>query len=91
MRITAKIRQYADDPQSPANNVAAMVGQPGVYRLRVGDWRVVFDLHEAGTVHVCGGSDRAARHTGKGEGHDQGSVHSDTQRRRPRDLAARRL
>ncbi len=52
MRITAKIRQYADDPANLANNVAAMVGQPGVYRLRVGDWRVVFDLHDAGTVRV---------------------------------------
>lgn len=40
--IRAKIEQYAAEPDSLANNVKALQGQPGHYRLRVGDWRVVF-------------------------------------------------
>ena len=44
----AKIEQYASDPASLANNVKALQGAPGVLRLRVGDWRVLFT--EAGEV-----------------------------------------
>ncbi|MGE5500345.1 MAG: type II toxin-antitoxin system RelE family toxin [Ignavibacteriales bacterium] len=40
--IIGKIEQYARDPASLANNVVKLQGLPG-YRLRVGDWRVVFD------------------------------------------------
>ena len=40
--IRAKIEQYATDPASLANNVTALQGMTGIYRLRVGDWRVVF-------------------------------------------------
>ncbi|MBS9781784.1 MAG: type II toxin-antitoxin system RelE/ParE family toxin [Gammaproteobacteria bacterium] len=41
-RIVGKINQYANDPQSLANNVIRMKGEPH-YRLRVGNYRVVFD------------------------------------------------
>lgn len=41
-RIRAKVRQYADDPASQANNVKALKGREGT-RLRVGDWRVIMD------------------------------------------------
>jgi len=40
--ILRKIRQHADDPSSLARNVAKLQGREG-YRLRVGDWRVIFD------------------------------------------------
>lgn len=40
--IRAKITQYADDPTSLANNVTRLKGRTG-WRLRVGDWRVIFD------------------------------------------------
>jgi len=40
--IRQKIKQYAADPRSLANNVKALKGEVGVYRLRVGDWRVIF-------------------------------------------------
>lgn len=40
--IRAKIGQYAADPASLANNVKALKGEAGAYRLRVGDWRVIF-------------------------------------------------
>ena len=40
--IRSKIEQYADDPAAQANNARALRGQKGIYRLRVGDWRVLF-------------------------------------------------
>lgn len=40
-RIIGKIEQFADAPESLANNVRALKGRPGVLRLRVGDWRVL--------------------------------------------------
>lgn len=40
--IRSKITQYAADPAAQANNVKAIKGAPGVFRLRVGDWRVLF-------------------------------------------------
>ena len=41
--IRAKIDGLALDPYAPNNNVKKLVGRPG-YRLRVGDWRVIYDL-----------------------------------------------
>ena len=40
--IRAKVEQYAAEPDSLANNVKALQGRAGHYRLRVGDWRVIF-------------------------------------------------
>lgn len=40
--IRSKIEQYAADPASLANNVKRLQGRDG-YRLRVGDYRVIFD------------------------------------------------
>lgn len=40
--IVSKIEQYAADPASLANMVTKLQGRDG-YRLRVGDWRVIFD------------------------------------------------
>lgn len=40
--IVGKIEQYAADPASLANNVKALRGEAGYFRLRVGDWRVLF-------------------------------------------------
>lgn len=39
--IRGKIAQYANDPASLANNIVSLQGREG-YRLRVGDWRVIF-------------------------------------------------
>ncbi len=53
-RIVTKIRQYAENPATQANNVTKLQGRDG-YRLRVGDWRVIFDLDEDGmTVFEIG-------------------------------------
>ena len=46
-RIVEKIGSYAADPAGLANNVKKLQGRDG-YRLRVGDWRVLFD--ESDTV-----------------------------------------
>ena len=40
--IREKIRQCAADPSSLANNVKKLQGREDEYRLRVGDWRVIF-------------------------------------------------
>lgn len=44
-RIRSKLRQYAENPPSQANNVKKLQGRDA-YRLRVGDWRVIFDEHD---------------------------------------------
>lgn len=41
-RIRAKIWQYAEKPEGLSNNVVRLQGSP-YFRLRVGDWRVIFD------------------------------------------------
>ena len=41
-RIITKIEQYAEEPESQANNVKALKGREGK-RLRVGDWRVIMN------------------------------------------------
>ncbi len=46
--IRSKIEQYAADPKSLANNVTSLKGNDGYFRLRVGDWRVIFS--ESGDI-----------------------------------------
>ena len=41
-RIRRKVYQYADDPASLTANVKKLQGREG-FRLRVGNWRVIFD------------------------------------------------
>ena len=41
-RIRRKVYQYADDPASLKTNVKKLKGREG-FRLRVGNWRVIFD------------------------------------------------
>ena len=41
--IREKIDEIAADPYASHNNVTKLVGRPG-YRLRVGDWRVIYEL-----------------------------------------------
>ena len=54
-RLRDKIRAYADDPASQANNVIRLKGQHGLLRPRVGDWRVVMkDGHVLRVLHLTG-------------------------------------
>ncbi|MEO5338760.1 MAG: type II toxin-antitoxin system RelE/ParE family toxin [Magnetospirillum sp. WYHS-4] len=41
--IRSKVERLAINPYAPNNNVKALKGRPG-YRLRVGDWRVLYTL-----------------------------------------------
>lgn len=41
-RIREKIEQVAKDPKALAANIKRLEGRKG-YRLRVGDWRVIFE------------------------------------------------
>ncbi|HEY4104749.1 MAG TPA: type II toxin-antitoxin system RelE/ParE family toxin [Polyangiaceae bacterium] len=45
-RVIAAIERLAE---TGAGDVKALKGSPGMYRLRVGDWRVVFALDSART------------------------------------------
>lgn len=44
-RILAKIRGVAVNPYAPNNNLMKLQGRNG-YRLRVGGWRVIYELHD---------------------------------------------
>jgi mRNA interferase RelE/StbE len=51
-RIRSKVLTLAGDPNAANNNVKKLVGVEG-YRLRVGDWRVIYTLkHRTMTVVV---------------------------------------
>ena len=41
--IRTKIEEIAQDPYAQHNNLTKLVGRSG-YRLRVGDWRVLYEL-----------------------------------------------
>jgi mRNA interferase RelE/StbE len=44
--IREKLDQLAEDPMAVQRNVRPLKGRPG-RRLRVGDWRVVYELNHA--------------------------------------------
>jgi mRNA interferase RelE/StbE len=43
LRIVERVEAYALDPDNPRHAVLALVGEKPTCRLRVGDWRVLFD------------------------------------------------
>lgn len=56
-RIRAVIELLADDPRPPA--CIALVGEQGVYRVRVGDYRVLYEVFDAVlVVHVVAAGHR---------------------------------
>jgi mRNA interferase RelE/StbE len=44
-RIVAKIKVVATNPYATNQNVTKLQGRDG-YRLRVGDWRVIYELRD---------------------------------------------
>ena len=44
-RILSKIKELAADPYGHHNNVTKLQGREG-YRLRIGNWRVIYELHD---------------------------------------------
>ncbi|WP_422648735.1 Type II toxin-antitoxin system RelE/ParE family toxin [Cupriavidus sp. H18C1] len=51
VNIRAKIEALAADPFAPNRNVKKLVGRDG-YRLRVGDWRVLYQIEDGRLVIV---------------------------------------
>lgn len=45
-RVERRIEAYAEAPEAPGPDVIALAGARGLYRLRSGDWRVIFELEE---------------------------------------------
>ena len=43
--IRKKLELLASDPYAPNNNATKLVERSG-YRLRVGDWRVIYEIEE---------------------------------------------
>lgn len=43
--IREKLDQLAQDPYARNPNVTKLQGRPG-YRLRIGDWRVIYELED---------------------------------------------
>lgn len=48
----AKIKEVAADPYAPNNNLTKLQGRDAAYRLRVGDWRVIYELYDDRLVMV---------------------------------------
>lgn len=44
-RIRERLDQLAEDPYVQNPNITKLQNRPG-YRLRVGDWRVIYDVQE---------------------------------------------
>jgi mRNA interferase RelE/StbE len=47
-RILRAVSGLAEDPRP--SGVKALVGQPGALRLRVGDWRVVYEVQDGALI-----------------------------------------
>jgi mRNA interferase RelE/StbE len=51
-RIRQRIRAYAADPRHPGHDVVRLADPPPTFRLRVGDWRVLFDVDDDNMIVV---------------------------------------
>lgn len=49
--IREKLWQIANDPSAPIPNAKKLQGRPG-YRLRVGDWRVIYEVNKDEVVII---------------------------------------
>jgi mRNA-degrading endonuclease RelE of RelBE toxin-antitoxin system len=51
MRVLLALTRYA---QTNHGDVVPLTDRPGLFRLRVGKWRVFFDQDRLGVIHVLG-------------------------------------
>lgn len=47
LRITEKLKKLAENPLEPNPQVKPLKGYADTYRLRVGDWRVIYERHDS--------------------------------------------
>ena len=50
--IVSKIELYAENPKALENNLKALKGGNGEFRLRVGDWRIVMTDNDTVVVVI---------------------------------------
>jgi mRNA interferase RelE/StbE len=53
-RVEDRIEAYASDPTGWTHDVMKLVGTASLYRLRVGDWRVILDIWAGYNFGVAG-------------------------------------
>jgi mRNA interferase RelE/StbE len=49
-RLLDRLERIADAPEKLHPNVVPLVGEPGVFRLRQGNWRAVFSIEEGDVI-----------------------------------------
>ena len=50
--VLERLQAHAAEPDDPRHAVPALAGEESVFRLRVGDWRVLFD-RVGDRIEVC--------------------------------------
>jgi mRNA interferase RelE/StbE len=51
-RVRRRIHAYAADPRHAGHDVVQLANPPPAFRLRVGDWRVLFDVDDGSMIVV---------------------------------------
>jgi len=49
-RLLHRLEKIADAPEKLHPNVTPLVGEPGVFRVRQGNWRAVFSIEEGDVI-----------------------------------------
>ena len=49
-RLLNRLEKIADAPEKPHPNVVPLLGEPGVFRVRQGNWRAVFSIEEGDVI-----------------------------------------
>ena len=49
-RLLYRLEKIADAPEKPHPNVVPLAGEPGVFRVRQGNWRAVFSIEEGDVI-----------------------------------------
>jgi mRNA interferase RelE/StbE len=49
-RLLDRLERIAEAPHGRFANVVQLVGEPGVFRVRQGDWRAVFSIEEGDVI-----------------------------------------
>jgi mRNA interferase RelE/StbE len=50
IRILDRLRAYGEEPERRRHDVRPLIGTEGLWRLRMGDWRVIFERAETSVL-----------------------------------------